>query len=245
MVDTDNKDTEIKCIFCEKNLERSEMVRYRGAISCRECAEKQEPSSNPIIRPFVYLAAFGCLIGMLNFIYFTFHVLLFSQIDPATYIQPLVPFFGGMVVILVLIAMGLYAINRVHLYVASIIGMLTALLAAALSAWALYDFATAGPYFILETVTYTKTLNYYPTVLAFYSLFALVAALAILMHMTNIKTEYVSVVAAALFLISATMIMSNWTLIISGFLNVLTYAVAFGFFVTRRRVYEEDAIQHL
>ncbi|MHA1634667.1 MAG: ATP synthase subunit I [Candidatus Thorarchaeota archaeon] len=171
MVENNDNDVEVKCIFCEKDLERSKMVRYRGAISCRECAEKQKQKagSNPIIRPFFYLAGIGCLIGMLNFIYFTFDVYLYSQIDPASYIQPLGLFFGGMVVTIALMAMGLYAINRVHLYIASIVGVLTGIVAAASSVLAVYDFVTAGPYYVIEMVTYTKTISYYPTALVMYA----------------------------------------------------------------------------
>ncbi|MHA1138524.1 MAG: ATP synthase subunit I [Candidatus Thorarchaeota archaeon] len=171
MVENNDNDVEVKCIFCEKDLERSKMVRYRGAISCRECAEKQKQKagSNPIIRPFFYLAGIGCLIGMLNFIYFTFDVYLYSQIDPASYIQPLGLFFGGMVVTIALMAMGLYAINRVHLYISSIVGVLTGIVAAASSVLAVYDFVTAGPYYVIEMVTYTKTISYYPTALVMYA----------------------------------------------------------------------------
>jgi hypothetical protein len=236
---------EIKCNFCGRKLERSEMVRYRGAISCRKCAEEMESKSKPVIKPFIYVAGIGCLVGMVTFIYFTLDVLLYSQISPESYIQPLVPFFTGLTIAMVLVSFGLYAINRVELYQASIISVLVGILTAIPSVIALFDFLTTGPYYVIEEITYTKTLNYYPTVIAAYSLFAIVTALAILLHLTNTKTEIVSIASAALFLVSASVVMSNWTWIIAGFLNTLTYAVAFGFFVSRRVTYDEELIQPL
>jgi len=245
LTENTSNDLEIKCSFCERTLERSEIVRYRGAISCRECAEKKSTQSKPMIKPFVYLAGIGCLIGMLTFIYFTLDVTLYSQVFSESYIQPLVPFYAGMTATIVLVSLGLYAINRVHLFQASIVGVLMGILAASSSAMALYDFVTLGPYFVIEEITFTKTIYYYPTVLATYSLFVIVAALSILLHMANIKTETVSIASVALFLLSASIVMSIWTWIIAGALNTLTYAVAFGFFVSRKSVYDEEPIQPL
>lgn len=238
-------ETEVKCIFCGKVLDRSEMVRYRGAISCRECAAEQESKPKPILRPFFYIAAIGSLVGMLTFIYFTFHVLRFAIIYPTSYIQPLVPFFGGMTVSTALISLGLFAINRVHLFAASIVSVVIGAIATISSALAVYDFITAGPYYIIETVTYTKTISYYPTAIATYSLFAIVAALAILLHMANIRTEYLSIASAGLLLLSSAIVISIYTSIVAGMLNTLVFAVLFVFFMTRRRVYEEDPIQPL
>jgi len=243
MVENNKEDTEVKCIFCGRDLNRSEMVRYRGAISCRDCAEKQKPDSNPIIRPFVYLAGIGCLIGMLTFIYFTLHITLYSQVFPTSYIQPLGPFFGGMILTQVFVAFGLYAINRIHLYQASIIGTLTSLLAAVSSTFALFDFITVGPYFIVNESVFPKTLDYYPTAMATYILFVIVTALAILLHMANTKTEYVSIISVVLFLLSTLIVMSIW--ILAGFLNIAAYAVAFGFFVSRKQGHEELQIRPL
>jgi len=196
-------------------------------------------------KPFVYLAGIGCLIGMLTFLYFTLKGLLVTPIYQSSYIQPLDIFFGGMTAALVLISFGLYAINRVYLFPGSIIGMLTALVAAAVNASAMIDFVIDGPYFVLESGTYTKTLNYYPTALGTLSLVGLVAALAILLHMTNTKTEIISIVSAAFFLISATVVMSSWSWMIAGFIHAFTYALAFGFFASRERIIEEEAIQPL
>jgi len=63
--------------------------------------------------------------------------------------------------------------------------------------------------------------------------------------MSNIKTENVSIVSAALFFLSSTIAMSIFTWVIAGPLNVLVFAVAFAFFVSRRSVYEEPPIQPL
>ena len=116
MTEDENNTVEIKCIFCEKELEQHEMVRFKGAISCRECAEKQKPLSNPIAKPFLYLAGVGCLVGMVNFLYFTIHGYLLTPIYLSAYIQPLVPYYSGMIITLVLFSLGLYYINRIHLH---------------------------------------------------------------------------------------------------------------------------------
>ncbi|TFG31618.1 hypothetical protein EU528_05750 [Candidatus Thorarchaeota archaeon] len=242
MAGNDDNDIEVKCIFCEKDLDRSEIVRYRGAISCRECADKQKPTSSPMMKPFVYLAGIGCLIGMLNFLLFALHGLLYASIN---YIQPLGAFFAGMVVTLVTISFGLYAINQVNFHIASIIGMLTALLTAIFSALAAIDFVANGPYFVIEEITYTKTLNYYPTALATISLFCIVAAISILMHISNTKTENVSLASAGMLFVSAGVAMSSWTWLVAGFITAITFALTFAFFVSRKRIFQEEDIQPL
>ena len=221
------------------------MVRYRGAISCRDCAEKQKISSNPTLKPFFFLAGIGCLIGMLTFVYFILHVLYFSSIHPESYIQPLVPFFGGMTITIVLITLGLYAINRVDLIAASIASIIFGLFAAISNALAVYDFITTGPYFVIGNTTYTKNIGYYPMALASYSLFALIAALAILLYMTNTKTDNLSLASIGLLLLSSVIAVSNSYWIIAGPINVVVFAVLFAFFMTRRRAYEEGPIQPL
>lgn len=236
---------EIKCIFCERDLQKHEMIRYRGAISCRDCAEKQKKVSKLTSTPFFYLAGIGCLIGIVNFVYFTFHGLIYLPGNMTSYIQPLTSYFAGMTMTLVLISFGLYMITRDNLRIAGFIGMLTALLAASTSALALFDFTAMGPYFVVESITYTKTLNYYPTALATYSLFALVAAIVILLHMTDFKTENVSIAAAGFFLISASVAMTAWTWYLAGLIHAFTYALTFAFFVTRERLIEEEPIQLL
>ena len=180
---------------------------------------------------------------MLNFIYFTGHYALYALLYPASYIQPLAPFLAGLAVTVILLTLGLYAINRVHFFIGSIVSVLFGLLAAASSVFALYDFIVAGPYYVIEGTILTKTVGYYPTALALYSMFAIITALAILLHMANTKTEYVSIASAGLFLLSASILMPIW--IVSGFLNVLAYSVAFGFFVSRKKMYEEEPIQPL
>ncbi|MCK4567060.1 MAG: hypothetical protein KAU48_07100 [Candidatus Thorarchaeota archaeon] len=245
MTEDENNDIDVKCVFCGKELEQHEMVRFRGAISCRECAEKQKPLSNPIAKPFLYLAGVGCLVGMVNFLYFTIHGYLLTPIYLSAYIQPLVPYYTGMIITLVLFSLGLYYINRIHLHVASIIGMLTALIAASISALALIDFVTTGPYYIVESITYTKMITYYPNAIAAYSIFGFVAGLSILLHMANIKTENIPLASAGLFLLSAALVMTSWTLLYASFIHVLAYAVTFVFFVTRKPIFEEEPIKPL
>ncbi len=54
----------VKCIFCGRPLTRDEMVRYRGAIACRECADaaksEQESYANPA---FFIVGGIGALIA--------------------------------------------------------------------------------------------------------------------------------------------------------------------------------------
>lgn len=245
MVESDNDDVEVKCIFCQKDLERSEMVRYRGAISCKECAEKKNSGSKPISKTFFYLAGIGSLIGMVTFIFFSFNVHLFSLINPESYIQPVVPFFGGMLITIALISLGLYAINRIHLFVASIVSVLTCVIAAVSSALAVFDFVVDGPYYAVEAVIYIKTVTYYSMTLGTFSLFTIVAGLAILLHMANIRTEYLSIASASLFLLASIFIVPILGWLVTGIVNAIVYTVAFAFFMTRRRVYEEEPIQPL
>jgi hypothetical protein len=241
----ENNDVEIKCIFCERDLQKHEMVRYRGAISCGVCAEKQKRESKLTSKPFFYLAGIGCLIGIVNFIYFTFHGLILLPGNETSCIQPLVPYFAGMTITLSLISFGFYMITRDNLRIAGIIGMLTALIAALTSALALFDFVTTGPYYVVESITYTKTLNYYPNTLGTYTLFLLVAAIVILLHMADFKTENVSIASAALFLLSAGIVMTTSTWILAGLIHASAFALTFAFFVTRVKWFEEEAIQPL
>lgn len=245
VVESNNEDIKVKCIFCQKELDRSEMVRFRGAISCRECAKKQKPSSNPILKPFFYLAGFGCLIGMVTSIYFSFHVHFFANINPESYIQPIVELFGGMAVTIALMSLGLYAINRLHLFAASIVGLLMGTITAICNALAVYDFVVDGPYYVTETGIHTKTISYYPIPIVLISLFAIIAASSILLHMTNIRTEYVSLIAAGLLLFSSILVIPIMSWIVTGTLNALVYAAVFIFFMTRRRIYAEADIQSL
>ncbi len=245
MTEDESNDIDVKCIFCGKELEQHEMVRFRGAITCRECAEKQKPLSNPTTKPFLYLAGVGCLVGMVNFLYFTIHGYLFAHSSGSAYIQPLVAYYAGMTITLVLFSLGLYAINRIHLKIAAVIGMLTALFASAISALSLIDLVTTGPYYIVESITYTRDITYYPNVIAAYSLFGLVAGLSILLHMANIKTENIPLASAGLFLISAALVMTSWAVLYASFIHVLAYAVTFVFFVTRKQIFEEEPIKPL
>ena len=245
MTEDESNNIEIKCIFCEKELEKHEMVRYKGAISCRECAEKQKPLSDPITKPFLYLAGVGCLVGIVTFLYFTIHGYLFAPIYESAYIQPLVLYYIGMTITLVLFSLGLYAINRVHLHVAGIIGSLTSLFAASISALSLIDFVTTGPYYIVESTIYIKSITFYPSAIAAYTVFGFVAGLSILLHMANIKTENIPIASAGLFLLSSALVMTSWTLIYASSIHVLTFAITFVFFVTRKQIYEEEPIKPL
>lgn len=243
VVENDDNDVEIKCIFCGKDLDdRREMVRFRGAIACKECAEKQEPTSSSAMKPFVYLAGIGSFIGMLTFMLFTLRGLLFASLD---YIEPVDLFFTGMMTTFVAIAFGLYAINRIHFHIASIIGMVTALIAAIFSGLAVLDFVTNGPYFVVEEITYTKTIYYYPATLPTFTIFFVVVALSILMHMTNTKTEYVSIASAGMMFVSAGMALFSWGWFLPGFVTAFAFALTFVFFVSRKRIFEEEDIQPL
>jgi hypothetical protein len=245
LVDENEQSSEIKCIFCGNPLRKSEMVRYRGSIACRECAEKQRDAAILNSTTFYYLAAIGCLVALINFIYFTFHGLVFLPLSGPSYVQPLVPYFLAMTVALILISFGLFAISRENLPFAGIIGVLVSLLAAAMSAISLHDFVTNGLTYILDSVTYTKTLNYYSTTLATYSLFCLIAGIVILLHITDYKTENTSIVSASFFLISAFVAMTTWTWIYAGFIHAFTYAVTFAFFITREKKSGQYPIESL
>ena len=243
VVERNDTETQVNCIFCGKDLAPSDdKVRYRGAISCRECAEKQESTSSPMMKPFVYLAGIGCIIGMLTFVGFGIHGLLFASTD---YIQPVGSFFAGMTVALVTISFGLYVINRNYLLVGSFIGMLTALVTAIVSGLAVLDFVTNGPYYTINDAIYTKTLSYYSTAVGTISLFCLVTALAILMHMTNTRTDNVSIASAGMMFVSAGIALYSWTWFLPSFITAFAFALTFIFFVSRKQISEEEDIQPL
>jgi len=131
----------------------------------------------------------------------------------------------------------------VNLFAASLVSILMGFIAAGTSAFALLDLIINGPYYIEETMTYIKTINYYPMILVTYSLFTITVALAILLHMANTRTEYSSIASAALFLLSSAIVMPILSWIVVGTLNALAFSVAFVFFVSRRRIYDEAPIQ--
>ena len=112
VVESESEDYEVKCIFCGNLLDCSEMVRYRGAISYKECADKQKSNPNPNLHINYYLAGIGCLIGIFSFIYFSLHIQLNSLIYPVSYVQPLVPFFSGIFIAVSLISIALYTIKN-------------------------------------------------------------------------------------------------------------------------------------
>jgi predicted nucleic acid-binding Zn ribbon protein len=52
------------CIFCGKSLKRDEIVRYHGAISCQECAEKAKKQQERFTSPlFFIIGGIGALIA--------------------------------------------------------------------------------------------------------------------------------------------------------------------------------------
>lgn len=58
------KKTVVRCTFCGEPLKRDDMVRYRGAVACRQCAEdakkQQERFTSPV---FFTVGGIGALIA--------------------------------------------------------------------------------------------------------------------------------------------------------------------------------------
>ncbi len=73
------------CIFCGKSLKRDEIVRYHGAISCQECAEKariqQERFTSPLFFIIGGIGALVAAVGSIGYILAN----LFSFVPPAPY----------------------------------------------------------------------------------------------------------------------------------------------------------------
>lgn len=240
------KGSEIRCVFCNRELSKEETVRYRGAISCRECALSQKQVRHQVARPFFLLASIGCIIGLLTVEFNMVYDLMYRQVLLFMYSPPLPLYFAGLSIAVILQSLGFYAINRpinrnVGIEVA-VIGLVTALLQIA----SVMDIIVNGPFVMIEEVLYPKDFtNYFSTTHLVYSLFMLAAGLSILVEIGRTRIQNIAIAAGALYLASGATLASVYIWPSIGFIHILMYVVAFVFFITQRDTPEEKPITTL
>jgi hypothetical protein len=235
----------LTCTFCGKDLSKDEIVRYRGALSCKTCAQAQEPVKDFNERPFFLLAALGTLIGLFVVTVSVIDALSFYPMQFDFYVPQLGFYFSGIFFALILQGFGVYALNRTDLHSVAIITSLATVIAAVAQIVAIWDLATNGPYYVFNSVTYTKGFVYYSYATAAYTLFAIAVGLGILFMLTKTKLENTSIAAGGLYLVGGSLGVFGFLWPPFGFLHILMYAVAFVFFFTRKEIVEKEPIETL
>lgn len=232
-----------KCIFCGKELEKSEIVRYKGALSCRSCAESQEPVHDLREGPLFKLAGIGSLIGLFVVMYAMVHLLRFVPLYAEDYVPPLEIYFTGMIICVGLQSLGFFALNKTYNQAAAIIVSVLGILTVITYTYGLLDIVGNGYYYVVDEFTFVKSYTYYPAIYTTYSLFTLAAGLAVLLFVSNTRTENISMLCAVLYLVIGSVGAFGYISPPVGFIHILLYAAAFGFFVTRKEILEEEPVK--
>lgn len=237
---------EIRCVFCDRKLSREEVVRYRGAISCRECASSQEQTPHMAARPFFLLASIGCIIGLMTVEFNLIYDLMYRQVLLSSYIPPLPLYFTGLSIAVILQSLGFYAMNKPINKNVGILVVIVGLLVALLQIFSVMDIFVNGPFVMIEEVLIPKDFtNYFSTTHLVYSIFVLAAGLSILVEIGHTRIENTAIAAGALYLVSGVTVASAYIWPAVGFLHIVMYAVAFVYFITRRETPEEKPITTL
>lgn len=235
------KDTTVKCVFCGKELDKDTMVRYRGALACRNCAKEKGPTRQFNERPFYILAAIGCIVAIPTILYTVMHGLILGPL-PGTYSPPMAVYFGGFVISIPFQALGFLALNKTELPKVAILTTILSLGLMAIQAWSLYDFVVNGPTYLVETTVHPKDFTYYSLATVTYTLFMATAAGAILIGYGRTNLNNPAVAAGGMYLLGSGTNLFIQILPTVGFFHVFIYAVAFVFFMTRQDVREPDSI---
>ena len=241
----DEKQSILTCIFCGKELSKSEMVRYRGAISCKDCAKSQEPVKDFKERPFFLLASIGTLIGLFVVTVTVAQVFSFVPMQIDLYIPNMTFYFGGLAIALILQGFGVYALNRSQIQSVGILGALTAFVSAIAQIIAIWDLAIDGPYYVIGSTTFTKGFGYYSYTTVTYTLFSLAVGIGILLLIGNVKLDNTSVVAGAMYLVGGSIGAFGYVWPPMGVLHIFMYVAAFVFFFTRKEIVEKDPVESL
>ena len=226
-------------------MSKSEIVRYRGALSCRDCAQAQEPIKQFNGRPFFLLAAIGTLVGLFVVTVTAVQALSFVPMQIDLYFPHMTFYFGGMAIALVLQGLGVYALNRSHIYALGIIGALTAFVSAIAQVIAIWDLVANGPYYMIGTNTFTKGFGYYSYSAVTYTLFSLAVGLGILLLIGRTNLDKTSLVAGAMYLVGGSLGAYGFLWPPMGFLHILMYAAAFMFFYTWKDIIEQKPVETL
>jgi len=239
------KSSILTCSFCGKELSKAEMVRYRGALACRTCAQAQEPVKDFKEQPFFLLAALGTLIGLIVVTVSVIEALKFVPMQFDFYIPQMMFYFSGISIALFLQAFGVYALNRANLHSVAIITTLATLLAGIAQIAAIWDLVTNGPYYFINSVRFTKGFLYYSYTTAAYALFSIAVGLGILFLLTMVRLDNTSIAAGGLYLVGGSVGVFGFLWPPFGFLHILMYSVAFIFFFTRKESIEKQPIETL
>ncbi len=238
---------DLKCIFCGKTISAKEAVRYSGALSCNDCAMKQEPVRQFNERPYYIAAAIGCLLGVLAMAYATVHAALYAQVGLSYYYPPLDLYFISLIVAVPLQSLGLYALNHSEPKRASLLFPVLGLFACIVFGLSLADFLIAGPSYVTEghIDVFAKGYSYYPSVGTVLVLFYLGAGCSILLETGRSKIEYRSVAAGGLYLLASGLLLFPLALPPVGFIHSTMYFTALLFFSTKRDVREPQPLETL
>ncbi len=108
----------VRCTYCGKALQREEMVRYRGLISCKKCAvEAQESDRQKIAyyRHWFTLGAVGSLVGVFIATFIQWRRILFFTPDIAFVIL------AAVILMQVFAVYGLYLVSDQSIVLAPIV----------------------------------------------------------------------------------------------------------------------------
>lgn len=235
------QETTLKCIFCGKELEKHEIIRYKGALACRDCAHEKGPTKQFNERPFYIIAGLGCIIPIPAILYTVMHGLMFAPL-PGLYSPPLAVYFGAFVISIPLQALGLFALNKTELPRVAILTTVIAIVLTIIQAQALYDFVVLGPTYLGESVILAKDFVYYSLAMVTYTLFMVTAGGAILFGLGRTRLDNPAIAAAGMYILGSGTNLFHQLIPAVGFVHVFIYAVAFVFFMTRENVKEPDAI---
>jgi hypothetical protein len=234
------KESTVKCVFCGKQLEKSEIVRYRGAISCRDCAKEHGPTKQFNERPFYIIAGLGCIIPIPAILYMVIHGLMFAPL-PGPYAPPLTIYFTALIISIPMQAVGLYALNWVELPRAAILTTVLSFVIMLIQTASLYDFIL-GPTYVVESIAFPKDYLYYSLATTTYTFFMATAGVAILLGLGRTRLDNPAAAAAAMYILGSGTNLFQQILPTVGFVHVFIYAVAFVFFMTREDVNEPESI---
>lgn len=223
----------------------AEAVRYRGALSCKDCALSQKPVKEFNETPYYSLASFGCLVGLIATLYAMLHALQYAHQGPSIYVPPLVIYLGALFISVPLQSLGLLALNRVDLPKVAAVSFIVGILATAILVASLYDWLTTGPYYLVEEVVLIKDYYYYGWANFMYVLFIFTAGAGILLYVGRISIENSAIATAGLYFLAGGLNPFGYVLPPVGPVHSLLYAVAFIFFFTRKEVNERQPVETL
>jgi len=226
----------LSCIFCGKELDKSNAMRYQGAIACSECILAQKHQEDFKERPFFISGSLGALVGLFVVTIGVLYALVFIPTQMDLYIPPLMFYFCGMAISVLFQGFGFYALNREHIHAVGVACLITALASVVTQIIAILDLILNGPIYEIEGVIYTKGFGYYSSTVSTYSLFTIAVGLGAILYFGRTKEENVTIVLGAIYLIGGSMGSFAFLWPPVGFIHIFMYIVAILFFITRTEI---------